>query len=440
MRRRLFPNMIGDIVSMEERQERLERVMQILGVTPEFPFTMNVNDGTLNRVQIGLIGADYGIKIVDNAGNEVILANGTIRANAIKTGTLDCSLITVTNLDAGSITVGTLSASKISGGTLNASLMTVINLNAQSITVGTFASPNDRFTDESLNGVKISQGTIYGNRIVANSINADRIQAGTITADRITAKTITADRIQDNSLGTNQLIANGVHGNRIQDATIDNAKVANLSADKINAGTLTIGGGGHIGEAHFLGTSPAVFYNASGDVRGIIYSTGADFYIASQSGATLYLYAGSGQTYVMNGLRVDGEIITNQDHIRARGGGAYLYFATGYTNISSGAIDFANGKKLSVPSDKTAIVLTKEGYRALYCVESPDVWFMDFCKSKEEIDSLFLEVTEPPYHFIKYEGGEYQVWGRRKGSSGKRFAIKTEEEYYKNERFYSMAR
>jgi len=53
-------------------------------------------------------------------------------------GTLDCSLLTVTNLSASSINTGSLSASRISGGTLDCSSMTVTNLSAGSITSGTF--------------------------------------------------------------------------------------------------------------------------------------------------------------------------------------------------------------------------------------------------------------------------------------------------------------
>ena len=89
-------------------------------------------------------------------------------------------------------------------------------------------------------------------------------------------------------------------------------------------------------------------------------------------------------------------------------------------------------------STKTAIVPSSKGYRALYTNESPEVWFMDFCDSKDTIDPLFLEVTEPPYHFIKCEGGEYQVWGKRKGMKNVRFEEKTKEQFIKNNAFWSI--
>lgn len=87
--------------------------------------------------------------------------------------------------------------------------------------------------------------------------------------------------------------------------------------------------------------------------------------------------------------------------------------------------------------DKSAIVPTREGFKALYTNESPEIWFMDFCESKEKIDPMFLEVTSPPYHFIKCEDGEYQVWGKRKGFEHKRFEDKTERDFKENNKFWS---
>lgn len=95
-------------------------------------------------------------------------------------------------------------------------------------------------------------------------------------------------------------------------------------------------------------------------------------------------------------------------------------------------------RTLTMDSNKTAIVETSKGFNALYCMESPEVWFMDFCESKDKIDPLFLEVTTPPYHFIKCEDGEYQVWGKRKGHEKLRFEKKTKSEADENNRFWAM--
>lgn len=467
--------MIGDVAQLEERQERLERVMQMLGVTPEYPYTFNINDGTRNRVLIGLIGSDYGIQIVDNSGNSVLLANGTVVANAIKTGTLDCSLITVSNLNAGSITTGTLSASFINGGTLNCSLMTVTNLNAASITVGTFVSINSRLTDEAIDGVKITQNTIYGNRIVANSINADRIQAGTITADRITAKTITADRIQDYSLGTGQMIINGVNGDRITDLTITNAKISTISADKLTAGTIYVGYAGRpvamyiahgsSGDAKFWFEGGSRMWSDSSNRIGI-NSIGSPMYIYVNSSERIIIPS-SGQTVIKDGIscqgnfnmttgsaRFSGDITTEGsvshnnvtsisiggNTIDASGGSLYLFKSITAYNTTEFYLSGGTPKIKIGGSEKTAIVPTSKGYRSLYCMESPETWFMDFCDQKEDIDPLFLEVTEGEKKFIKVEGGGYMVLRRRKHHAQKRFEQKTEEEYLANERFLGLAR
>jgi len=98
-----------------------------------------------------------------------------------------------------------------------------------------------------------------------------------------------------------------------------------------------------------------------------------------------------------------------------------------------------NGKYLRLNTNKTAIVPTSEGYKALYCAESPETWFFDFCETKETIDPMFLEVTEGDIKFIKLEDGTYQVWRRRRGKADLRFTPKTAEQFNKNEAFYKQS-
>ena len=250
MRRRAFPNFIGDVFELEERQLRLELIMRVIGFSPEKPYTLTVNDGTFNRVQIGKINGDYGIKIVDNAGSEIILANGTIVADAIKTGTLDCDLITVTNLDASSITTGYLSATRIQSGTLDCGTMTVSNLKADSITVGTFTNINDRLSAQAIHGEKLQAGTVEANRIVADSITAGQISSHTIsgdeiafetlTGDHLNVRTIKADRIKANVITTTEI--NYMSGSKLTNASVYGTRIVNsvnlsghVIADYMNA-------------------------------------------------------------------------------------------------------------------------------------------------------------------------------------------------------------
>jgi hypothetical protein len=181
-----------------ERVNLLERIVQAIGFTPDFPYTLNVNDGTRNRVEIGKIGSTYGIKIVNNAGVEIVFADGHISATGITTGTLDASIVNVTNLNASNIVTGTLTATRIVGGTLNCSLMTVSNLTANAITTG------------SMSGDRITTRTLNANRLVTNSITSDELSTGELI-------TQTA---------------------QIKNGTIINAHIASLDAGKITTGTL----------------------------------------------------------------------------------------------------------------------------------------------------------------------------------------------------------
>lgn len=107
-------------------------------------------------------------------------------------------------------------------------------------------------------------------------------------------------------------------------------------------------------------------------------------------------------------------------------------------NLSAGTVDISGTLKVN-GATKTAIMPTSQGFKALYCIESPEVWFMDFVEDKDKLDPLFLEVTVPPYKFIKLEDTSYQVWGKRKDTEHLRFNRMTEDQYKANYRFWSKA-
>lgn len=149
-------------------------------------------------------------------------------------------------------------------------------------------------------------------------------------------------------------------------------------------------------------------------------NSGSSFYLASGNNKNLYLFAADADTDATLGAERDVSMVAGRD----------AYIITG----TAGDL-FVNGFNY-----KMAIVPTSKGYNALYTNESPEVWFMDFCESRDKVDPLFLEVTVPPYHYIKCEDGEYQVWGKRKGAENVRFENKTQEEFEHNNRFWSQGR
>lgn len=138
----------------------------------------------------------------------------------------------------------------------------------------------------------------------------------------------------------------------------------------------------------------------------------------------------------------DTNMLIGADSIQITGSGGNVNVdASGKFYVDAGGdIDFTCDNFVLNGSTKTAIVPTTKGYKALYCTESPEVWFMDFCTDKNMLDPLFVEVTEPPYHYIKCEDGGYQVWGKRKGFASTRFEDKTLKQFTDNNSIWSGRR
>ena len=136
-----------------------------------------------------------------------------------------------------------------------------------------------------------------------------------------------------------------------------------------------------------------------------------------------------------NDLRIigNGDVTIKRDS--SDNNGVRIEWGTGKIHSYSSTMDLGG-------TDKTAIVPTKDGYKSLYCAESPEVWFFDFCANtlKESIDPLFLEVTEGPYKFIQLIDGSYQIWGKRKGHAHKRFESKTALQFKRNEEFLQLSK
>ena len=194
------------------------------------------------------------------------------------------------------------------------------------------------------------------------------------------------------------------------------------------------------------------FYNAVG---GTLY--GLSGYLHSST--TMYLSSSAvdmtvrgavdlkliAETDVDIGADNDVHIIADVDASTA--GKVYVRGADTGTISSSGVYFYDWDSSAYV--EKKAIVPTSKGYNALYCTESPEVWFMDFAgvkgrgwrfwKKKEIVcDKMFLEVTVPPYHIIPTVNKKIvQIWGKRKGLENKRFESKTKAEFDANNKFWN---
>lgn len=273
-----------------------------------------------------------------------------------------------------------------------------------------------------------------------------------------------------------------------QGTPIANAYIGNLNANKITTGTLTVGDG--ISQALILinqsssggGGATSAYLRWSGGSK--IWSDSSNFMGINAIGGQLYIYAaneeiaifqsGSNKTIFKKELSCQNTVylssgtstsiwgnnntdviidMTGTFYVKDSGSECFRANSFGATTqgyffepnshiIVHGTPNITSTLPATSGTLKNAIVPTSQGFSALACMESPEVWFMDFCTgtSTIDIDLLFLEVTVPPYHFIMCDGGEYQVWGKRKGHEDKRFEAKTGKEFVANERFLNMSK
>ncbi len=181
-------------------------------------------------------------------------------------------------------------------------------------------------------------------------------------------------------------------------------------------------------------------YWAGNSLAGIIQNDGALFSVFNLAGKAKFgsanneaaIYANNAQILVGDSTHTI--VGHNSGTLEANAPGGF--YSNGALVVTGGGV-------------KLAIMPTSKGYNSLYCIESPEVWFMDFVKiirppfwkfwqkSKIIAEDLFLEVTVPPYITMPTMNKNIlQIWGKRKGTEEMRFEPKTRKEYIKNNEFW----
>lgn len=270
--------------------------------------------------------------------------------------------------------------------------------------------------------------TISGGKITTNSIAADRI----VTGDLVVGTNVGLGTAQTSGQVTT------IVGNTVTTGFVN---ALNVTANSVAAENIT---GTYItGKVVRTAASGARVELNGSDNRLSIYSSGALAGYIQQYSGHLGVIGSAGQVVLsgLNYVEIFDSYLKLDSEIRSAGQNSYWKDNNGDTICwFDGSDNSATFTKLFVGATeitKNAIVPTSQGYNALYCMESPEVWFMDFCESKDSIDPMFLEVTEGDMKFIKLDGEGYQVWRRRKGFVNTRFEKKTEKEYIKNNKFWA---
>ena len=308
-------------------------------------------------------------------------------------------------------------------------------------------------------------GTFSAGKITAGTIVADVAYAGTLTANQLNGGTLTLGGtvngngvmqiknaagttiVQGDNLGhhyygtsgTQELIrvdSTGLHALNTGGTTLYEIKADGFFAYGTTSDVIQVRETSSTANSYgFLGYTTSsgnpYFYILTGDSKGLFIQTSLKAFVVSST--DLNLIAGTDAT-----LTADNDMFIVCDANDNASGAMYF---KNYNSRNYRFWDKNNGvyRTLTMDSDKTAIMPTRDGYKALYCVESPEVWFMDFVEKKDHLDPYFEDVTIPPYKYIQCDDGTYQVWGKRKGKEDKRFEPKSVSEFIENDKFWSQA-
>lgn len=277
------------------------------------------------------------------------------------------------------------------------------------VRIGDATITSAKIEDGSITTAKIANATIESAKI--NDLNASKITTGTLDADRIGAGTITASKLSVSTLSSITSNLGSVNAGTISGVTITGGTVRTASSgSRVELSTspdrLRVYDGAN--QRVLMGSGSAIFY---GDNSVRLYRNGSIYAQWSCSSTSFNMVSTSNAG---GGL-----------HIRTNEGGDIIFQASDKINMISPTVKF-NGVT------KTAIVPVKDEFRAVYCAEAPDVWFMDF-----QDDDLFKEVTEGQRYEFDCINDKKLIFARRKGYVNTRFESKTHEQFERNNQLYA---
>jgi len=195
-------------------------------------------------------------EVTNHLGGEGVGTIGSVKidAGAITEAKLAASAVTETKIANNAITSPKIVAGAITAGKIVAGAVTTEKLNALAVTAEKIASnaiTADKISANSVNTSELVAGSVTSTIIAASAVIAEKIASSAITAGKIASNAITAVKIQAGAVTTDKISANAVTSAKVTTGTlitlsaqiasaiINNAHIANLSADKITAGVLT---------------------------------------------------------------------------------------------------------------------------------------------------------------------------------------------------------
>lgn len=269
-----------------------------------------------------------------------------------------------------------------------------------------------KIVDGAIDSAKIANATIQDAKI--NDVVASKLTSGYISADRIASNSITVDKLNVSSLSAISADLGSITAGTITGATVTGSTIRTAAS-----GTRV--------ELTQSDNSFSVYDGALRRVR--LY-------------ANFLIFAGDNSIRLYNGNTIIGQIsassssfnfVSTEDADAAIDINAWNETDT-YIQ-ASGIINLIAPDIVINTYKKTAIVPTSKGYKAVYCAEAPEVWFMDFYKNK--IDKMFDEVTTGKSFEFDCINGQKLILRKRKGFENVRFERKTSVELERNNKLYA---
>lgn len=166
-------------------------------------------------------------------------------------------------------------------------------------------------TSTTINGNKITTGTITSNQVSSDIITTSNFSAQNINADKIISGTISTSRLSSDVITTTNFSAQNINADKITAGTLNVDRIPNLRANKITSGTML---------ANRISGGTLTISDASGGY----FSVGTDTTHAFSTG----LNVGASGLNISNGDR-SGKILLSADanygYIRSMKGLSYIF-------------------------------------------------------------------------------------------------------------------
>ena len=205
--------------------------------------TAQIADLAVTDAKINTLSAD---KLTAGTIDASVITVSNLDASNISTGTLDASVVTVSNLDAGNINTGTLSADQIQvdGVTLDSNAAGDLIVKAGGIStsqLALLAVEASNIADDAIEAAKIADEAVENAKIAVDAIQGDVIAASAITDVKLATNAVTEDKINALAVTTAKIADDAISNAKIADNAVENAQIAvdAIQGDVIAASAIT---------------------------------------------------------------------------------------------------------------------------------------------------------------------------------------------------------